>query len=681
MTPNMSFSSNRKSTMITKGIYVLNNAATSEDAALIPSVLIDQDETVLFGMGLNQDFFKLIPAIQSHSPIENLKYIIVPYVDTQFITTANLFASANILPTIVTSKRSLTFMNRERIKLPLYVLEDHNHELSLKSGRVLKFIPTPFMPTPGAFATYDAASKVMFSHMLFESVHHFAETMTDSEWLNEVQRLIQSHTPSGEFVKPVMKAVMALKPALAITVSGKTVNAAKIQLALNELSHFEFSNQFQNDSLIMGYYDYPLLIQNLISKLAKDFGNGAVIETFKDSAIELDSETMTLNTTKLTGTELWNVFFEIIYGKNGLKWLACIEKQVTDYILQYNLQKPTLYSSQLVETERKAEAIDIEKQSLKTQISALEQQLERTTDRLMKDPLTHAYNELFLREYLAEDIRSRQAEGYIRRNIALIYVNIDGILRLNTKYSKEIGDESIQNLGYLINQFKKENDLVFKRNAPGFIYYAYLETDSAKSIAEKIQNIVKDSNAFIEKITVSLSIVKLSEFSPSDAINDVVNGLLSTGENRIKLGTIKGTNVIIDEKTTIEKSIIGRLLVVDDEHINLSLLKSKFFNDNFEVITAKDGKEALEIAKSIQLDTIVCERNVPKLDGLSLKLAVNDISLNAKTPFILLTYTKNKETVLRANLLGIDAVIQKPILYEEILGMIQRFIKQKRVSG
>ena len=528
---------------------------------------------------------------------------------------------------------------------------------------------------------YDVVSNVLFSHTLFESIKRVTQTTTDVEWLDEVIRLIQSHTPSSEFVKPVMKEIRAFNPGMAITVSGKTIPASRIQFATKELSQFDFSNQKKGDDLILGFYDYKLLIKDLLIKLSHDFGKTAVLETFKESSIALEADTMMVTGASIEGTELWNTFFETIYGKNGLKWLACIENLVNDYSKQYNIPKPTLYTSQLVETEKKAEAIDIEKESLKTQISALEQQLERTTDRLMKDPLTHAYNELFLREYLGEDVRIRLEEGFIKRNIALIYVNIDGILRINTKYSKEIGDETIQNLGYLINQIKKENDLVFKRNAPGFIYYAYLNGETAREIAERIQNLVKDSSAFIEKITVSLSIVKLSEFSPTDAIKDIVNALLSTGENRIKLGAVKGTNVIIDEKTKIEKSIIGRLLIVDDETINLSLLKTKLFNENFEVITAKDGKEALEVIQSLALDGIICERNVPKIDGLSLKLAVNDISLNANTPYILLTYTKNKETVLRANLLGIDAVIQKPILYEELLGMVQRFIKQKRVSG
>ncbi|MCK7484714.1 MAG: hypothetical protein MZU97_03620 [Bacillus subtilis] len=64
------------------------------------------------------------------------------------------------------------------------------------------------------------------------------------------------------------------------------------------------------------------------------------------------------------------------------------------------------------------------------------------------------------------------------------------------------------------------------------------------------------------------------------------------------------------------------------------------------------------------------------MDGFALKTAINKTTHQA-TCFLLLTHAKTTETIARANKLGITAVIQKPILIEEIVGFIVRNQSQR----
>ncbi|MFA5380537.1 MAG: response regulator, partial [Candidatus Izemoplasmatales bacterium] len=120
----------------------------------------------------------------------------------------------------------------------------------------------------------------------------------------------------------------------------------------------------------------------------------------------------------------------------------------------------------------------------------------------------------------------------------------------------------------------------------------------------------------------------------------------------------------------------GKLLIADNEEINLRLLTALFFNENYEVMTANDGIEAQKLAESMAFDAIIVERTIAKLDGMQLKQNLNQTTINGKTPYILLTYNKNPDIVIRANQIGINLVIQKPVIFEEIAGFIDRTLKK-----
>jgi DNA-binding response OmpR family regulator len=157
--------------------------------------------------------------------------------------------------------------------------------------------------------------------------------------------------------------------------------------------------------------------------------------------------------------------------------------------------------------------------------------------------------------------------------------------------------------------------------------------------------------------------------------------MMSLGENRIKVGATKGNETINDATTKLTKLFHAKLLIIDEEPINVALLKTLFYNQNFDVTIATDADSAMNQLKNVAFDAIICERNLPKKDGFVIKNTLNEMPLNAKTLFILLTYQKTKDLVVRANQFDIDYVIQKPIIFEELLGFVQRHLRNRRQSS
>ncbi|NLF48622.1 MAG: response regulator transcription factor, partial [Acholeplasmataceae bacterium] len=98
---------------------------------------------------------------------------------------------------------------------------------------------------------------------------------------------------------------------------------------------------------------------------------------------------------------------------------------------------------------------------------------------------------------------------------------------------------------------------------------------------------------------------------------------------------------------------------------------------NYLVDVASDGIEALEKAKSMPYDAIIAKKNLPKLDGLSLKNKLNDIATTANQYFILTTFKKTPDTILSANRFNVDSVMEKPLIFDELLGQISRHARRK----
>lgn len=109
-----------------------------------------------------------------------------------------------------------------------------------------------------------------------------------------------------------------------------------------------------------------------------------------------------------------------------------------------------------------------------------------------------------------------------------------------------------------------------------------------------------------------------------------------------------------------------KILYVDDEEINLFLFKASFKN-NFEVITAQSGKEALQILhEQKDIEKVITDMKMPVMDGL---VFVNKARIDfPEIPYFLLTgfdKTPDIEKALEEKV--IQKYFRKPLDKEEIL--------------
>jgi two-component system, sensor histidine kinase and response regulator len=124
-----------------------------------------------------------------------------------------------------------------------------------------------------------------------------------------------------------------------------------------------------------------------------------------------------------------------------------------------------------------------------------------------------------------------------------------------------------------------------------------------------------------------------------------------------------------------------KILVVDDQPINVQLLKRKLEKEGMEILTAYNGQEALLLAERTPPDLILLDVMMPDMDGIEVcqRLQANE-SLR-QIPVIFVTARTSKEGKIEG--LGVGAVdyITKPIDLDETLARVQtqlRFVQINR---
>ena len=125
-----------------------------------------------------------------------------------------------------------------------------------------------------------------------------------------------------------------------------------------------------------------------------------------------------------------------------------------------------------------------------------------------------------------------------------------------------------------------------------------------------------------------------------------------------------------------------RILVIDDEELVLTFLENILVEEGYEVVTAKNGEEGLELFEAQPADLVITDIIMPKRDGLDtilqLKKSVPDL------PVIAISAGGNipKERYLAvASYMKNTITIPKPFSREEILGAIDKHFSDEDDSG
>lgn len=101
---------------------------------------------------------------------------------------------------------------------------------------------------------------------------------------------------------------------------------------------------------------------------------------------------------------------------------------------------------------------------------------------------------------------------------------------------------------------------------------------------------------------------------------------------------------------------------------------------NYEVLTASNGKEGIEKAKSVLPHLIICDIMMPELDGYGVLRVLGKLPETAGIPFIFLTAKSEKEDFRKGMSMGADDYLTKPFDDVELLDIVELRLRKNQIA-
>ena len=119
------------------------------------------------------------------------------------------------------------------------------------------------------------------------------------------------------------------------------------------------------------------------------------------------------------------------------------------------------------------------------------------------------------------------------------------------------------------------------------------------------------------------------------------------------------------------------ILVVDDDLVGRQVLEAFLLRENYHLLFAEDGKQAIEMAEESDPDMILLDIMMPKLDGFDVCQHMRKNPDLKNTPIIMITALDDRESKVKGLEAGADDFITKPIDRTEIVARIRNLLLLK----
>lgn len=233
-------------------------------------------------------------------------------------------------------------------------------------------------------------------------------------------------------------------------------------------------------------------------------------------------------------------------------------------------------------------------------------------------------------------------------------------------YDESLGDfiREIDNKMYKISHFKEMLDMPnyailthsLKTDAKYFGFVKLAELAYAHELHSKENNTV-----FVRENYLAL-------VEETNRIIELVKKYLTSDSNEIEMPSLN--NEVVNSVTSI--------LVVDDSDIIKNFVK-KIFMTKYNVLTASDGKEAIDIINQnriYNIKAVLLDLNMPNVDGFKVLDYMKEKNLFNNLPVSIITGNDNKDIDLNAFEYPIVDILKKPFSEASVISIVEKTINK-----
>jgi len=117
-----------------------------------------------------------------------------------------------------------------------------------------------------------------------------------------------------------------------------------------------------------------------------------------------------------------------------------------------------------------------------------------------------------------------------------------------------------------------------------------------------------------------------------------------------------------------------KILLVEDNEVNMRLVKLTLKNQDYDFIEASNGEDAIDLAEERKPDLIILDIQLPKMDGYEVARTLKNTGSLKHIPIIGLTAHAMKGDEERVLNSGCDAYVSKPLDTNQFRGLVKSFL-------
>ena len=116
------------------------------------------------------------------------------------------------------------------------------------------------------------------------------------------------------------------------------------------------------------------------------------------------------------------------------------------------------------------------------------------------------------------------------------------------------------------------------------------------------------------------------------------------------------------------------ILIVDDSAVIRRVMSLTLETEGFEVLTAGNGQQAIELLQSKPVDFVFCDYYMPEMDGLAVLSFARSNAATQELPIVILTGAGEQDHHEKAFALGANDVLTKPLGSKDVFAAVRRHL-------
>ncbi len=120
----------------------------------------------------------------------------------------------------------------------------------------------------------------------------------------------------------------------------------------------------------------------------------------------------------------------------------------------------------------------------------------------------------------------------------------------------------------------------------------------------------------------------------------------------------------------------ARVLVADDDPVSARFVASLLEERGYEVVVAGDGEHAVDAARKLRPDLIVCDVVMPYRDGFDVLRSVRAEPSLSSVPIVIVSMKDREEDIVRGLEAGADDYVVKPFNARELLTRVRKLLNR-----